>query len=62
MSFYILYTIIKQSVILCCYTNTDKQVTTSRTAIQECTILFKWQFNVSRSAKIISLLYWFLTS
>ena len=35
---------VKQFVILCCYTITDKQVTTSRTAIQECTILLKWQF------------------
>ena len=35
---------VKQFVILCCYTTTDKQVTTSRTAIQECTILLKWQF------------------
>jgi hypothetical protein len=35
---------VQQFVILCCYTATDKQVTTSRTAIQECAILLKWQF------------------
>jgi hypothetical protein len=37
-------TCVKQFVILRCYTNTDKQVTTSRTVIQKCTILLKWQF------------------
>ena len=40
---------VKQFVISCCYTNTDKQVTTSRTAIQECTILLKWQFKKGSS-------------